>query len=235
MEGHIKIYRQLLESSVFASEKRLKVWIWILCKANFRKRHIPIRIGNGEKIITIDRGQLLFGRFKAEEELCIDGSTIYKILKWFEDDGMIKVESNSHYSILTINNYNTFQGGDDEKVTAEEQPCNSQVTAEEQPCNTPKNDNNDNNDKNDKNNTRSRKKNKFTPPSLSEVERYFLDNSFTIELAGKFFKYYEAGNWTFTDKKGNVVSVKNWKQKAQSVWFTDKNKIQLMQKSTLAR
>jgi hypothetical protein len=136
MEGSIYINRKILDSEVFASEKKLKVWIWLLLKAAYKERFFPIVIGRGESIIKIQRGQLIFGRFKAEETLNIDGSTIYKILQWFAKEEMIIIESNSHYTLITITNYDTYQSLPTTKVTADEQPCNSQVTADEQPCNT---------------------------------------------------------------------------------------------------
>jgi len=63
--------------------------------------------------------------------------------------------------------------------------------------------------------------NKFTPPQQFEVIGYFIENGYTKELAEKAFKYYETGNWS--DGKGNKV--KNWKQKMQSVWFKEENKV----------
>ena len=63
--------------------------------------------------------------------------------------------------------------------------------------------------------------NKFTPPQQIEVIGYFIENGYNEELAIKAFKYYETGNWK--DGKGNQV--KNWKQKMQSVWFKEENKI----------
>lgn len=131
MEGSIQLHRKLLESEVFASEKRLKVWVWILLKASYKTRHVPIQIGKGESVITLNRGQLLFGRFKAEESLNIDGSTIYRILQWMESHDMIKIESNNHCTILTINEYDTYQTFENQKVTADEQPSNSQLTTDE--------------------------------------------------------------------------------------------------------
>lgn len=136
MEGSILLHRKLLDSEVFASEKRLKVWLWLLLRAAYKERHIPIIIGKGESIITIQRSQLLFGRYKAEETLNIDGSTIYKILQWMQKEEMINIESNSHYTIITINNYDTFQTFGLNEVTANEQPCNNQVTAIKQPSNS---------------------------------------------------------------------------------------------------
>lgn len=147
MEGAILISRALIDSEVFSSEKLLKIWIWLLIKANFKERTIPIRIGQGQSMVTIKRGQVLFGRMSAEDELFIDGSTIYKCIKRLEKLKNIEINSNSHYSIITICNYDHYQDFNNYKVAAKEQPKSSQVTAKEQPSNTPNKDNNDNKDK----------------------------------------------------------------------------------------
>jgi len=145
MEGAILISRALIDSEVFASEKLLKIWIWLLIKANFRERQVPIKIGAGQSVVTIKRGQLLFGRLSAENELFIDGSTIYKCIKKLETLKNIEIKSNSHYSIITICNYDHYQDMNSYKVAAKRQPRNKQVTATEQPSNTPNNDNKENN------------------------------------------------------------------------------------------
>ena len=147
MDGSILLNRKLLESSVFSSEKRLKIWIWLLLKASYKKRFVTIKIGRGETTIEINRGELLFGRFKAEEALNIDGSTIYKILQKFELDEMIVIKSNSHYTIISICNYDIYQSHEQQKVTANKQPFNSHLTAVEQPLNTYNKDNKVNNNK----------------------------------------------------------------------------------------
>lgn len=142
MEGYIKIHRRILESSVFASANGLKIWIWCLLKATYKPKHIKIKIGKGESIVSLETGQFLFGRFSAEEDLCIDGSTIYKWMKKFEAENMIIMESNSHYTRVTICNWDEYQQLDDEEVTAIQQPLNSQTTTNEQPCNTNKKEKN---------------------------------------------------------------------------------------------
>ena len=60
----------------------------------------------------------------------------------------------------------------------------------------------------------------FSPPSLSEVEAYFLEKGYTREAAKKAYDYYDVNNWV--DGKDNKV--KNWKQKMIRVWFRDENK-----------
>ena len=138
MAGWVKVHRQLLESEIFANSKALKIFLWLILKANIKTRFVPLKIGAGDSAVKIEYAQLLFGRFKAEEELGIDGSTIYKWLKKMEEMTMILIQSNSHYSIITICNFELYQGVDDIEVTTEEQPSNSRVTTEEQPSNTPK-------------------------------------------------------------------------------------------------
>ena len=79
--GFILVLRNILDSDVFASQKLLKIWLWCLCKANFKDKSVPLKVGKGETIVRVKRGSFIFGRNKAEEELFIDGSTIYKSIQ----------------------------------------------------------------------------------------------------------------------------------------------------------
>jgi len=64
---------------------------------------------------------------------------------------------------------------------------------------------------------RKEKKNKekrereFSPPSITEIERYVAENSLSVD-PHSFFKFYKEGKWI--DSKGNPVT--NWKQKVLS-------------------
>lgn len=60
----------------------------------------------------------------------------------------------------------------------------------------------------------------FTPPTLQEVEEFFIFKGYDKDLAKRFVDYYSAGDWK--DQRGNPV--KNWKQKAISTWFKESNK-----------
>jgi len=62
--------------------------------------------------------------------------------------------------------------------------------------------------------------NKFTAPTLLDVETYFTENGFDKQLAKRAFDYYDVANWK--DSKGNQV--KNWRQKMRGVWFKEENK-----------
>ena len=60
----------------------------------------------------------------------------------------------------------------------------------------------------------------FAPPSLEEWVDYFKLNGYRVDVAEKSWKSYDVANWK--DSKGNLI--RNWKQKAIHVWFTEGNK-----------
>ena len=141
--SYIKVHREILESYSFSSSNSFKIWIWLLLKANYKKSFITLKAGRGETTIELNRGQLLFGRFRAEEELGIDGSLIYRIIKKFEELEQVIVESNNQYSIITICKYDDYQGEEsaneqqmNSKRAANEQQTNSKRAANEQQMNT---------------------------------------------------------------------------------------------------
>jgi len=74
-----------------------------------------------------------------------------------------------------------------------------------------------------------REKKKPAPaPRVEDVREYFKSKGYTLESANKFFEYYSTMEW----KGANGSPVLNWKGKALSVWFVDKNKIQEKQEVT---
>lgn len=65
------------------------------------------------------------------------------------------------------------------------------------------------------------KEDKIKEIRIEDIKLYFFENGYTDLSAQRFFDYYSVANWK--DSKGNKV--KNWKQKAQAVWFKPDNKI----------
>lgn len=62
-----------------------------------------------------------------------------------------------------------------------------------------------------------REKKTFIPPDFDEVKRYFIEHDCTEKAAKNFYESYSVADWH--DSKGNQI--KNWKQKAIQVWFTN--------------
>lgn len=55
--------------------------------------------------------------------------------------------------------------------------------------------------------------------TIIEIEDYFVLNGYSKELANKFYLHYQP-DWTDSNGK----KVKDWKKKAQTVWFKEENK-----------
>lgn len=65
------------------------------------------------------------------------------------------------------------------------------------------------------------KKDKFIPPSKIEVHEYFFEKGYSGLSADRFYEGYHAADWH--DSQGKKI--RNWKQKAQHVWFKEENQI----------
>lgn len=144
MEGYVKLYRQLLDSTQFADPIRLKVWIWCLIKANHKTRAVPLKTGKGYTTVMVKRGQFIFGRNKASDELNVAGSTVLRHLEKLEAEKAIKIHSDKQYSLITICKYEDYQSIEEES----EQPMNNLRTTNELASDTNNNDNNVYNEKN---------------------------------------------------------------------------------------
>lgn len=187
--SYIKLFRKLLKSPIFENEKALKVWIWCLLKATHTDREQLV----GQQIVDLKKGDFVFGRKKASEELKMSESTVYKYIKLLEKLQMISVKSNNKFSVVSIEKWEEYQ--------AKEQQENNKGTTKEQQSNTNKNV------KNVKN-VNKRGKKVFSPPSLQEIQKYIIEKKLNVD-ANRFYSYFTEGNWV--DSKGNKV--KNWKQK----------------------
>lgn len=128
--SYIKLFRKLLNSPIFENEKALKIWIWCLLKATYKERIQLV----GQTEVKLKKGQFVFGRKKASEELQMTESTIYKYIKLLEKLQMISVNSNNKFSVVTVEKWEDYQ--------VEELKDNNKRTTKEQQSNTNKNVNN---------------------------------------------------------------------------------------------
>lgn len=129
----LKLYRKLLKSPIFENEKALKIWIWCLLKATHLEREQLV----GQQIVHLEKGQFVFGREKASNELGMTESTVYKYIKLLEKLQMISINSNNKFSVVSIEKWEDYQ---DKK-----QQSNNKGTTKEQQSNTNKNVKNVNN------------------------------------------------------------------------------------------
>lgn len=122
----------------------LKLWILCLTKASHKESRF---IFNGQEI-SVSSGQFVTGRAVIEKEFNegvprdqqIVGRTLWRWLKRFEKEEMLSIESTSKYSVISIKNWNEYQGSD--------QQVSSGRPSTVQQVSTYKNEKNDKNEKN---------------------------------------------------------------------------------------
>lgn len=119
--GWIKLHRKLLASKVFQNNNALKIWIWCLLKATHNKRTYLMGLNQ----IEISEGSFIFGSFVAKEETKMAISTIWRWLKFLENEKQIIVKSSNKYSIITIIHWKDYQNLDvvgKQKVNKKKEP-----------------------------------------------------------------------------------------------------------------
>lgn len=82
---------------------------------------------------------------------------------------------------------------------------------------------------NDKESDTIKSKRSAPAPTLEEVQTFFKDNGYSVEIATKAYHYYAEAGWK--DSRGEPVRA--WKQKMRGVWFRDEHKPQTPQAPVL--
>lgn len=133
--GYVKLFRKTLRSQVFANEGLFHLWAWCLLKASHKEEWLMIQTGSGQTEVKIGPGQFVYGRKAAAKELRAKPSTIRDRMKKLERIGNITTQPATHFTIVTIANWDSYQVLENESVT---QPDN-QATTRRQPGDTYKN------------------------------------------------------------------------------------------------
>ena len=131
MGGYVKLYRKIKNTSVWCDSDKLKLWIYCITEATHDSRTILV----GNQKIELKRGQFTTGRYKLEDDFNkgvkpkkrVDGSTLFRWLKLFEECGMLHIKSTNKYSIVTVVNWDKYQ--------IDEQQTNNKCTSVEHQLN----------------------------------------------------------------------------------------------------
>ncbi len=135
MAGWIKLYRKLKDSLVFDNPELLKVWIWCLLKAT----HDDYTQMIGLQEVELKKGQFIFGRKVAANELKMSESKTYRLIKKLENMQNLNIKANNKFSVITIENWEIYQSDNNNNEQQSEQQMNNKRTTNEQQMNTNKN------------------------------------------------------------------------------------------------
>lgn len=131
MKGFVMLHRKLLINPIFENEKLLKVFIWCLLKASHKEHDQLVGLQN----VKLKKGQFIYGRNKASEELKIKPSTLNDYMQALKTREIIGIKPNNKYSVVTIVNWELYQ--------SENTKTNNKPTTKQQQTDTNNNGNND--------------------------------------------------------------------------------------------
>ena len=187
--GYIKLWRKIDDSVVFKNEGLLKLWIWCLISANHKKRWVSVKVGRAITEVEVDKGSFIFGRESAAKKLDMSPSTIWKRMQKLKKLQKVNIKSDRHYSIISITNWDTYQPPKNKRNSKGD----SRVTAEEQPSNTNKNEENYKIKKN-----------------TSKTAYFFTYRNKRYSLEGKRFSTFQRFWNIWEDKSGKTGAAYSW-------------------------
>lgn len=141
MSGWIKLHRDIQEHWIYPDREftKYEAWIDLLMMVNHKDSKTMI----GKEIVEVKRGQKITSIRKLCSRWGWSNTKVKTFLKLLEDDGMIKVKSDTKKTLITVVNYGVYQDNDMQKTTGGRQKNDGETTQKH----TNKNDKNVKNDK----------------------------------------------------------------------------------------
>ena len=148
--GWIRIHRQITDCWVWDDDEpytKAQAWIYLLMIVN----HTAVKTYFDGDVITVNAGQRITSIRKLADKFRWSRSKVTHFLSLLEQDNMVKVESDTKKTLITVINYEKYQSDKPPKSHQKdsEEPQKSHRKATEKPQKSL--NNNDNNDKNEKN------------------------------------------------------------------------------------
>lgn len=107
MAGWVKLHRASIDSRVFKNPEIWRLWSWILMSVNYGDSW-------ADENTKVSAGQMLIGRDLVANALKVPPRTVYDRLKKLEQWEMIKLESNSKGTVLSVCNWGSYQDRENE-------------------------------------------------------------------------------------------------------------------------
>jgi len=137
-QGWVKLWRAIADSRVFANADLLKVWVWCLVRANHTEQWITVRTGRGESEVKVEPGQFIYGRKSAAKSLKMKPTSVRSRMGKLVAMQNIALEPSTHYTLVTICNWQHYQGAKGKGRHATRQASATQVPPKCQPNATDK-------------------------------------------------------------------------------------------------
>jgi len=206
MSGWLKLHRSLLDNPLWLSEPMTKgqAWVHLLLIANHRDGGF---LKNGQWI-EVKRGQTGESIMSLSARFGWSKNKVLRYITLLQRQRMIEVKTTHLTTIITICNYNDYQGSDTSDETPNDTPC-------ETPYDTALGT--QTRSKEVKNEKKGKKSNvRFTAPTADEVYEYLTGIGIVDQVAGqiavKFIDYYTSNGWRVgrNPMKDWRATARNW-------------------------
>jgi len=129
-EGYVKLHRKCLKKGWLQNPKLWAFWCWCLMKATHKEMDFIV----GHQVISLSPGQFIFGRKAASKDLHQSEQSIRTHLDFCLNlERNITIQTTNKFSIITIVNWETYQGTDGDVNQQNNQPLtNKQPTTNQQ-------------------------------------------------------------------------------------------------------
>lgn len=106
MGGFVLLFRSLLDKGWASNPEYMATWVRLVLKASHADHEVFV---NGENV-KLERGQFFTGRKALAKEVGLSDSKVERILGFFKREGMLDWVSTNKGRLITIKNYDRFQG-----------------------------------------------------------------------------------------------------------------------------
>lgn len=130
--GWIKFHRSVLECPISEHPEYFSVWGHLLLRAQYSQTKTVI----GRQVISLNPGQLVFGRIKFSEDTGVSESKVRSALDILKALGMITIKNNAKFSVISIANWSEYQdeSPEDDLETSSTSPASDQHLASSSPA-----------------------------------------------------------------------------------------------------
>ena len=199
--GHVKLWRKSIDSGLIQSPNLWAFWSWCLLKATWKNRSVVMNM----QTINLLPGQLVFGRKAASKELNMSEQTIRTCLEKLKKLKNITIQSTSHYSIISVVNWDNYQGCQPTDNHLINQPPTSRQPAANHKQEVKEIKEGKEKDLLSDSSESGQTKKQFKKPSIEEITIYCQERKNRVD-PDKFFNFYESKGWMIGKNK-----MKNWR------------------------
>lgn len=109
--GKIWLYRSLLDppATLIRDALMLQLWVYFLLRATYKPRSVKVSTGRGKTTVELSPGQLLVGVPSLSQFTGAKPRTIRDKIAGLVRMGCIECRSKTHFSVVTITNWNAYQ------------------------------------------------------------------------------------------------------------------------------